>query len=530
MPSATSRTWLNRFAWLTCLATLLLICSGGMVTSKNVGLAVPDWPTTFGYNMFLFPVSKWVGGILFEHTHRLMGSVVGFLTIILAVWLWLREDRPWVRSLGVIALGGVILQGILGGLRVTMMKDEIGIFHACIAQAFLGLLVVIALVTTNFWQTLANLRIDPLKLTQIKTLAIGITLAIYLQLALGATMRHQHRDLAILDFPTANGAWIPDTSAAALAKINAWRAAPATDSRMKTAAMENANAVPLRNRVVADLAELVKARLTLLVLLTTAVGFYLGSESPVDYVALFHVVFGTAAAAAGAAALNQWWERRVDALMRRTRTRPIPAGRMPPLQALVLGIALSVFGVAYLAIVCNLLSAALAAITIAIYILAYTPLKRTSTGNTAVGAIPGAIPPMIGWAAARGNVGAGAWGLFAIIFLWQLPHFFAIAWMYREDYSRAGFRMISSDDRSGEKSASQSVFFCILLLVMAGLPAFLGIVNFVYLGVELLLGGLFIGVAMRFIRMRSASAARALFLASIVYLPLVLAALVLTKS
>src|SRR5882724_10817430 len=223
MPSATSTRWLNCFAWLTCVATLLLICSGGMVTSKNVGLAVPDWPTTFGYNMFLFPVSKWVGGILFEHTHRLMGSVVGFLTIILAVWLWLREDRPWVRSLGVIALGGVILQGILGGLRITMMKDEIGIFHACIAQAFLGLLVVIALVTTNFWQTLANLRIDPLKLTQIKTLAIGITLAIYLQLALGATMRHQHRDLAILDFPTANGAWIPDTSAAALAKINAWR-------------------------------------------------------------------------------------------------------------------------------------------------------------------------------------------------------------------------------------------------------------------------------------------------------------------
>src|SRR5207253_3348426 len=215
--------WLNRFAWLACIATLLLICSGGMVTSKNVGLAVPDWPTTFGYHMFLFPVSKWVGGILFEHTHRLIGSVVGFLTIILAVWLWLREDRPWVRSLGVIALGGVILQGILGGLRVTMMKDEIGIFHACIAQAFLGLLVVIALATTNFWQMLANLRIDPLKLTQIKTLAIGITLAIYLQLALGATMRHQHRDLSILDFPTANGAWMPDTSATALAKINAWR-------------------------------------------------------------------------------------------------------------------------------------------------------------------------------------------------------------------------------------------------------------------------------------------------------------------
>jgi len=221
-----------------------------MVTSKNVGLAVPDWPTTFGYNMFLFPVSKWVGGILFEHTHRLMGSIVGFLTIILAVWLWLGEDRRWVRNLGVIALGGVILQGILGGLRVTMMKDEIGIFHACIAQAFLGLLVFIALVTTKFWRLLVNgthaveggapatpgldypMRMPGSQelaspsltgLAPIKALAIAITIAIYVQLALGATMRHQHRDLAILDFPTANGAWIPDTGAAALAKINTWR-------------------------------------------------------------------------------------------------------------------------------------------------------------------------------------------------------------------------------------------------------------------------------------------------------------------
>ena len=299
---------------------------------------------------------------------------------------------------------------------------------------------------------------------------------------------------------------------------------------MKTAALENANLAPSRNRLVADLAELVKARLTLLVLVTTAVGFYLGSESPIDYVALFHVVFGTAAAAAGAAALNQWWERSADALMRRTRTRPIPAGRMRPPQALALGVVLSIFGVGYLAIVCNGLSAALAAITIAIYIFAYTPLKRASTANTAVGAIPGAIPPMIGWAAARGSIGAGAWSLFAIVFLWQLPHFFAIAWMYRDDYSRAGFRMISTDDRSGERSASQSVFFCILLLVIAGLPAFLGIASFVYLAIELLLGGLFIAVAMRFLRMRTPSAARSLFIASIVYLPVLLGTLVLTKS
>jgi cytochrome c oxidase assembly protein subunit 15 len=218
-----SAIWLNRFAWFICVAAVFLICSGGMVTSKNVGLAVPDWPTTFGYNMFLFPVSKWVGGMLFEHTHRLIASAVGFLTIILAVWLWSSESRRWVRNLGLIALAGVILQGILGGLRVTMLKDEIGIFHACIAQAFLALLVVIALVTTRFWRSLDEIDISRKNFAPIRALAVAITLAIYVQLALGATMRHQHRDLAILDFPTANGVWIPDTSATALAKINAWR-------------------------------------------------------------------------------------------------------------------------------------------------------------------------------------------------------------------------------------------------------------------------------------------------------------------
>jgi protoheme IX farnesyltransferase len=301
---------------------------------------------------------------------------------------------------------------------------------------------------------------------------------------------------------------------------------------MKTAAIEvgNAKHAFARRRFIADLSQLVKARLTSLVLLTTAVGFYLGSETPVDYAALFRAVFGTAAAAAGAAALNQWWERKADALMHRTRMRPVPAGRMRPAEALALGLIFSTFGVTYLALACNALSAFLAAITIIIYIFGYTPLKRASTANTAVGAIPGAIPPVIGWAAARGAIDVGAGSLFAILLLWQLPHFFAIAWMYREDYSRAGFRMISSDDVTGERSASQSVFFCILLLVVGGLPAFIGIVTFGYLAIELALGGLFIAVAMRFLKLRTVRAARALFLTSIVYLPLLLAALVFTKS
>ncbi len=301
---------------------------------------------------------------------------------------------------------------------------------------------------------------------------------------------------------------------------------------MKTVAIESTQSGTrsARSGFIRDLVELVKARLTLLVLLTTAVGFYLGADSPINFAALLHTVFGTAAAAAGAAALNQWWEYKLDALMHRTRSRPVPAGRMRPRDAVVLGAALSIFGVAYLAFVCNALSAALAAITIIIYIFAYTPLKRVSTFNTALGAVPGALPPMIGWAAARGTLNAGAWMLFAILFFWQLPHFFAIAWMYRDDYARAGFQMISSDDRTGERSASQSVFFCMLLFIVAGLPAFLGIATVFYLLAELVLGGVFIAVAMRFLKTRATSDARRLFITSIIYLPLLLGALVLSKA
>jgi cytochrome c oxidase assembly protein subunit 15 len=220
-----SRTWLHRFAWFTSIATLFLICSGGMVTSKGVGLAVPDWPTTFGYNMFLFPVSKWVGGIFFEHTHRLIASTVGFLTIILAIWIWRVDSRRWMRNFGFAALGAVILQGVLGGLRVTMLKDEIGIFHALLAQAFLGMLIVITLATSRLWERLRETEIPAMR--AFSRAVIFTTFLIYLQLGLGATMRHQHRDLSILDFPLAYGAVMPDTSPAKLVEINSWRDARA---------------------------------------------------------------------------------------------------------------------------------------------------------------------------------------------------------------------------------------------------------------------------------------------------------------
>ena len=298
---------------------------------------------------------------------------------------------------------------------------------------------------------------------------------------------------------------------------------------MKTAVIEPA-AVPLeRGWTMADLAQLVKARLTFLVLLTTAVGFYVGWQGPMDFVALLHAVLGTAFAAAGAAALNQWWEHQYDAIMVRTRTRPIPAGRMTPREGLIVGTILGIGGVVYLAVAVNWISAFLAAAAIGIYLFAYTPLKRISIANTLVGAIPGALPPLLGWAAARNDLALPAWSLFAILFFWQLPHFFAIGWMYREDYARAGFVMLSGSDEEGGRTGRQSVFFTLLLLVASVTPVWFGIATLVYLPIALSLGVVFLALAFRFQRQRNQPTARHLFFASIIYLPLLLAALVLAK-
>jgi heme a synthase len=215
--------WLFRFAALTAFVTFLLIGLGGLVTSHGAGMSVPDWPNTYGYNMFAFPISKWVGGIFYEHTHRLLASVVGLLTTILAVWLWWADTRQWMKWLGVAAFLGVVAQGILGGLRVTLHMDSLGIFHATIAQLFFILVCAIALFTSRFWQTLAagkkNLFVPP----GLRTLVLSTTLLIFVQLIIAATMRHQHAGLAISDFPLAHGKIWPDTSADAIARYNAER-------------------------------------------------------------------------------------------------------------------------------------------------------------------------------------------------------------------------------------------------------------------------------------------------------------------
>ncbi|MEW6306373.1 MAG: COX15/CtaA family protein [Verrucomicrobiota bacterium] len=225
MTRSTDNRWLHRFALLTAVATLGLIGVGGLVTSHGAGMAVPDWPTTYGENMFLFPVSQWVGGIFYEHTHRLYASGVGLLTTILAVWLWMKESRAWLRWLGVLAFFLVAFQGVLGGLRVTMFKDEIGIFHATIAQLFLVLVSAIALFTSRWWvQNTAQM--GRLATGSFRHLVLATTALILLQLILGATMRHQHAGLAVPDFPLAYGKIWPPTDEEFVHAANAQRIDP----------------------------------------------------------------------------------------------------------------------------------------------------------------------------------------------------------------------------------------------------------------------------------------------------------------
>lgn len=280
----------------------------------------------------------------------------------------------------------------------------------------------------------------------------------------------------------------------------------------------------------AVIADLTKARLTLLVLLTTLVGFYLGFQGPMNYVLMFHVLLGTGLVAAGAAALNQLLERDYDAKMVRTQNRPLPSGRMQPTTVMLFGGICSVVGLIYLALLVNLLTCVLGAVTLISYIFIYTPLKRVTWINTLVGAIPGALPPLMGWTAARNALGNEGWALFAILAFWQLPHFFAIAWMYREDYARGGFVMLPNVDPEGRRTGQQAVSNTIALMIVSLCPFVFGISGRIYLVSAIVLGVGFLFYAIQFSRQLTLSRARQLFFVSIIYLPLLLIAMCCDKK
>lgn len=277
------------------------------------------------------------------------------------------------------------------------------------------------------------------------------------------------------------------------------------------------------------LCELSKARLSGLVLLTTLAGFYLGSSSPASFGLMFHALGGTALLAIGAAALNQLLERDLDARMRRTENRPLPSGRIQPDTVLIFGGACSAAGLVWLALQANLLTSLLGAATLASYLFVYTPLKRKTTLNTVIGAIPGALPPLMGWTAATGQIGVGGWSLFAILFFWQLPHFLAIAWMYRDDYARAGFVMLPVVDTDGGRTGRSSVSHTLGLISISLFPFVLGISGKLYAIGAILLGFGFLIFAIRFSRALTRASARNLFFASIVYLPLLLGLMAFDK-
>jgi heme o synthase len=285
-----------------------------------------------------------------------------------------------------------------------------------------------------------------------------------------------------------------------------------------------------RRRVVSDLVSLTKPRVVVMILVTTVVGYYVGLAGTPDYARLVHLLIGTALAAGGTLALNMYWEREVDGLMERTRQRPLPDGRLAPLEALLFGSAITAAGLVYLAAFVNARAAAVTAATFALYLFAYTPLKLRTPFCTLVGAVPGALPPVTGWVAARGGLGPGAYILFGILFLWQLPHTLAIARLYRDDYARAGVRVLPVVDPSGASTERQIVLGCLALLAVGLLPTVSGLAGGAYFAGALVLGLLFLACGAAQAVAPSPAAARRVLFASLLYLPALLALLALDKS
>ena len=275
--------------------------------------------------------------------------------------------------------------------------------------------------------------------------------------------------------------------------------------------------------------ELTKPRITFLIMLTSAAGFCLGSRGAVDYVLFAHAMIGIGLLSSGIATLNQFIERDLDGLMRRTADRPLPSRRLVPVEALWLGVLLTASAEMYLALFVNGLSAILGLTVIAGYLFLYTPLKTRTTLSTAVGAFPGAMPPLIGWTAARGEIDVAAWVLFAILFLWQFPHFLAIAWMYREDYGRAGIRMLPVVEPEGRVTGQQIIAYSLMLVPVSLLPTILGVSGKFYFVAALVLGLLFLACGIRVALSKSNQHARQLLLASVFYLPLLFGVMVLNR-
>lgn len=596
---ASAPPFARRYALAVAVGVFLLLVAGALVTSTGSGLAVPDWPLSYGQVM-----PPMVGGILFEHGHRLVAAAVSTLVgLLVAVLLFAKAPRRLV-TLAAAAFGAILAQAVLGGLTVIFrLPQVISAAHACLAQVVFALVAAIALLAAlpegeEAGEGAAELRGALEEAWRRVTLA---TFAVYLQIALGAVMRHMGAGLAIPDFPTSFGGFLPPLSALARPEVavhlahrlgavavallviraatsltrlerlapffrkaaTAWVVLLVAQATLGMFAIWTARAVPVtvahlavgglcfvtgvlaavrlaRFRaavgdaegsgrplaaVARDYVELTKPRITLFVVLTAFVGFVVGAGGPIGALPLgllLHTLLGTALVASGTSAFNQLREVELDARMERTARRPLPAGRLPVAGAFVFASLLSAAGLAELWAATNAVTAALAAATLLSYVFVYTPLKTRSTLATLVGAVPGALPPLGGFTAARGGVEIEGLVLFGILFFWQLPHFHAIGWRHRGDYGRAGFRIHATVDPSGKTSGLLALGYAALLLPFAVAPSFLGVAGHVYGAGALLLTAAFVASSARFFARTTDAAAKELFLVSIGWLPAIL--------
>lgn len=292
-----------------------------------------------------------------------------------------------------------------------------------------------------------------------------------------------------------------------------------------TAEIQETKIIGLKEKLAAFL-ELTKPRIAFMLVLTSAAGFYLGSKGNFDFLLFINSIIGITLLAFGVATLNQFIERRTDTLMERTANRPIPTGKVSPMEALVFGLILTVSAEIYLAFLVNPLTAILGLVVIVGYVLLYTPLKTKTSASTAIGAIPGAMPPLMGWTASANEITLGAWVLFALLFLWQFPHFLAIAWMYKEQYRKAGILMLPVVEKDGKLTAIQIVTFTLMMLPISIAPFFIGVAGYVYLVGASILGIWFLITSIKTARAKSVEEARKLLLVSVLYLPVIFALMV----
>lgn len=575
-----SDSFIHYLALLLAGLTLTLIFIGGLVTSTHSGLSVPDWPLSYGKLM-----PPMVGGIFFEHGHRMVATFVGFVMVVFAVAALWKEPRRWIKFAAWVGVGLVILQGVLGGLTVLYkLPKPISIAHGCLAQTFFCLTVALAVWTSPAWRrgAAASWTEEGWPLHRV---AFGLFGALYVQLVLGAVLRHTGHGVAwhvigatavtlfvfwlvgrVLQMPQAGGlavwTWVLlgvlltqlalglgsyFHLASALHLGNMGGVTLVTGHVAMGALLLGVSVVlalwTWRNRAVkvnmaahphgrpkfSDYFTLTKPGISFMTGVTALAGFLLASKGQVDVARLFHTVLGTLLVSAGACALNMVMEVDVDARMKRTAARPLPAGRLKPGEALLFGSLLAVAGLIYLSAFVNFLAAFLAGVTLCVYLYLYTPLKKVSSLCVAVGAVSGALPPMMGWAAAAGRLDAGAWVLFGVLFFWQFPHFLALAWIYREDYARAGLSMLPVLEPDGDSTARKIILNSFALLCVSLLPFLLGLAGPAYAAAAFALGLAQAAAGFVFFHRRSILWARRVFFCSIIYLPLLMALMVFSK-